>query len=109
MITCAVTGKKYFLKGELHCSSCNVIYLAEFSNCKQQYIASALNFKQQFRIHTSDIKTNKYLCRTARHFNNLRCHPRNPYFYLKDQLIQNVLCDDADKNIQAILREREKY
>ena len=26
MFTCTVTGKKYFVKGELHYNSCNVIY-----------------------------------------------------------------------------------
>ena len=59
MFTCIVTGKKYFVKGELQCNSCNTIYLAECSNCKQQYIGSALNFKQRFRIHKSDNRTNK--------------------------------------------------
>ena len=34
MFTCTVTGQKYFVKGELHCNSCNVIYLVEYSNCK---------------------------------------------------------------------------
>ena len=28
-------------------------------HCKPQYVGSELNFKQQFRIHKSDIKTNK--------------------------------------------------
>ena len=32
MFICAVTGKKYFIKGELHCNSCNVIYLVESSD-----------------------------------------------------------------------------
>ena len=109
MFTCTVTGKKYFVKGELHCNSCNVIYLVECSNCKQQYIGSALNFKQRFRIHKSDIKTNKDCCGTARHFNNVCCHPSNPHNYLKVQLIEQVLCNDADKDIEAILWEREKY
>ena len=45
MFTRTVTGKKYFVKGELHCASGNFIYLVECSNCKQQYIGSALNFK----------------------------------------------------------------
>ena len=109
MFTCTVTGKKYFVKGELHCNSCNVIYLVECSNCKQQYIGSALNFKQRFRIHKSDIKTNKDRCGTARHFNNVYCHPSNPHNYLKVQLIEQVLCNGADKDIEAILWEREKY
>ena len=45
MFTCTLTGRKYFVQGDLHCNSCNVIYLVECSNCKQQYIGSALNLK----------------------------------------------------------------
>ena len=78
-----VTGKKYFVKGELHCNFCNVIYLEECSNCKHQYIGSVLNFKQRFRIHKSDIKTNKDCCGTARHFNNVCCHPSNSHIIWK--------------------------
>ena len=65
MFTCTVTGEKYFIKGELHCNSCNVICLVECSNCKQQYVGSALNFKQQFRMQKSKIKTNKDRCGTG--------------------------------------------
>ena len=43
MFTCAVTGKKYFVKEELHSNSCNVMYLVQCRNCKQQYIGSALS------------------------------------------------------------------
>ena len=79
MFTCTVTGKKYFVKGELHCKSCNVIYLVECSNCKHQYIGSAFNFKQRFRIHRSDIKTSKDRCGTARYFNNVCC--QSPFLF----------------------------
>ena len=103
MFTCAVTGKKYFVKSELHRNSCNVIYLVECSNCKQQYIGPALNFKQRVRSHNSDIKSNKDRSAATRHFNNVCCHPINPHFYLKVQLIEEVLCNDADKDIGAIL------
>ena len=109
MFTCTVTGKKYFVKGELHCNSCNFIYLVECSNRKQKYIGSAFNFKQRFRFHKSDIKINKDRCGTARHFINVCCHLSNPHFYLKVQLIEQVLCNDADKDIEAILWQREKY
>ena len=83
MFTCTVTGKKYFVKGELRCNSFNVIYLVECSNCKQHYIGSSLNFKQRFKIYKSDIKTNKDRCGNARHFNNVCSHPSHPHFYLK--------------------------
>ena len=105
---CAVTDKKYFAKCELHCNYCSVIYLVQCSNCKQQYVGSALNFKQWFRINKSDIKTNKDHCETARHFNNVCCHPSNPHFYLKVQFIEQVFCNDVYKDIEAILWERDR-
>ena len=77
MFSCTVTGKKYFVKGELHCNSCNVIYLVDCSNFKHQFISSELNFKRQFRIHQSDIKTKENSCGTGKHFNNICCHPHS--------------------------------
>ena len=67
------------------------------------------NFVAYNWIHKSDIKTNKDRCGTARHFNNVYCHPSNPQNYFKVQLIEQVLCNDADKDIEAILWEREEY
>ena len=59
-------------------------------------------------IHKSDIKTKKDRCVTARHFSSICCHPINPHDYLKVELIKQVLCD-VRKDIESILREREKY
>ena len=73
---CTVRGKTYFIKGNLSCLGCNGIYLITYSNCREQYVWSAINFKQKFRIHKSDIKTNKDRCGTARHFNN-KCFSPN--------------------------------
>ena len=107
--TCTVTGRTYFVRGELNCNSCQVIYLIHCTYCKQQYVGSALNFKQRFRIHKSDIKTKKDRCGTARHFNNVCCHPTNPHSYLKVQLIEQVFNSKNCNDIEAILWEREKY
>ena len=60
-----VTGKIYFIKVNLSYDSCNVIHLITYSNYREQYVGSAMNFKQRFRIHKSDIKTNKYRCSTT--------------------------------------------
>ena len=62
---CTVTGKTYFIKGNLSNDSYNVIHLITCSNCTEQYVRPAVNFKQRFRIHKSDIKTNKDRCGTA--------------------------------------------
>ena len=56
---CTVKGKKYFIKGKYPCDSCNIIYLITCSNCRKQYVGSAVGLKQRFRIHKSDIKSNK--------------------------------------------------
>ena len=77
-----VTGKTYFIKGNMSCDSCNVIYWITFSSCREQYVGSAISFKQRFRIHKSDTKSNKDRCGIARHFNKC-CSPNNKHAYLK--------------------------
>ena len=87
---CTVTGKTYFIKSNLSCDSCNVIYLITCFICREQYVVPAINFKQRFRIHKSDIKTNKDRCETALHFNNKCCSPNNKHAYSKIQIIEQV-------------------
>ena len=84
------------VKGEVHCNSCNVIYLVECSN-----------FKQQFRIHKSYIKTKNIVVGLLGILIASAVTPVIPIF-LKT-FIEQVLCNDADKDIEAILWEREKY
>ena len=105
---CKATKKKYFIRGELNCNSTNIIYLISCTNCNDQYIGSALNFKSRFRVHKSDIKTNKDRCGTARHFNNKCKHPYNPHGFLKVQLIERVECEE-ESLLNDILWHREKY
>ena len=105
---CTVTGKTYFIKGNLSCNSCNVIYLITCSNCRKQHIESAVNFKQRFRIHKSDIKTNKDRCSTARYFNNKCCSSNNKHVYSKVQIIEQVF-NSNQCSIEDLLWEREKY
>ena len=80
---CTVTGKTYFIEGNLSSDSCNFIYLITCSNCREQYVGSAINFKQRFIIHKFDIKTNKDRCGIASHFNSKCCSPNNKHAYLK--------------------------
>ena len=87
---CTVTGKTYFIKGNLPCDSCNLIYLITCSNCREQYVGSAINFEQRFKIHKSDIKTYKDRCDTTSHLNNKCCSPNNKHAYLKVQIIEQV-------------------
>ena len=105
---CTVTGETYFIKGTLSCNSCNVIYLITCSNCRKQHIESAVNFKQRFRIHKSDIKTNKDRCSTARYFNNKCCSSNNKHVYSKVQIIEQVF-NSNQCSIEDLLWEREKY
>ena len=43
-----VTGKTYFIKGDLSCNSKNVIYLITCDKCKYEYIGLAVDFKPRF-------------------------------------------------------------
>ena len=42
---CTVTGKTFFIKGNLSGDSWSVIYLRTCSNCRERYVGSAINFK----------------------------------------------------------------
>ena len=103
-----ITGKTYFIKGNLSFDSCNVIYLITCSNFREQFVGSAITFKQRFRIHKSDIKTNKDRCGTARHFNNKYCSPNNKHAYLKVQIIEHIF-NNNQFSIDNLLWEQEKY
>ena len=78
------------------------------SNCREQYVGLAINFKQSFRIHKSDIKTNKDHCGTARHFNSKCSSRNNKHAYLKVQIIEQVFNNNSF-SIEDLLWEREKY
>ena len=88
---CTVTGKVYYIKGDMNCESSNIIYLITCMKCLEQYVGSAIKFKSRFRIHKSDIKTKKDCCGTARHFNNKCCDSSNPFVYLCVQHIEKSM------------------
>ena len=48
-----VTGKGYYIKGEMNCESTNIVYLITCMNCLEQYVGPAIKFKSRFRIHKS--------------------------------------------------------
>ena len=106
--TCFATKRKYKVKGILKCTSKNVIYLISCKCCGKQYIGSAIGFKERFSIHKSDINTGKVRCGVANHLLNV-CHSEgNKFEYLQVQLIEQVSVNNS-KNIDKMLREREKY
>ena len=70
--TSKVTGKTYYIKGDLFCNSKNVIYLITCDKCKDEYIRSAVDFKSRFRGHKSDIKRKKERWGSSRQFNEKR-------------------------------------
>ena len=76
---CTVTGKSYFIRGQLNCESIDVIYFITCSKCIEQYVGSAVKFKTRFQIHKSYIKTKKERCGNARHFNSECYHDTNPF------------------------------
>ena len=66
--TSKVTGKTYFIKGDLSYNSKNIIYLITCDKAKDEYIGSAVDFNPRFSVHKSNIKTKKERCGTSRHF-----------------------------------------
>ena len=80
--SCIVTGKSYFIRGQLNCESINVIYLITCSICLEQYGGLAAKFKTRLSIHKSVIETKKGRCGSVRHFNNKCYHDTNPFQYL---------------------------
>ena len=96
--TSNVTGKTYFIKGDLSCNSKNVIYLITCDKCKDEYIGSAVDFKPRFRVHKSDIKTKKERCGTSRHFNEKCLCSTSPFGYVKVQIIEQVYSEDPSNN-----------
>ena len=105
-LKCTVTGKVYYIKGEMNCENTNIIYLITCMKCLEQYVGSAIKFESRFRIHKSDIKTRKDRCGTAKHVNNTCCNSSN---LLHVQLIAKVYCIYDNCNIEDILWDREKY
>ena len=49
--TSKVTGKVYFIRGDLSYDSKNVIYLITCDKYKDEYIVSTVDFKHCFRVH----------------------------------------------------------
>ena len=106
--TSKVTGKTYFIKGDLSCNSKNVIYLTICDKCKDEYIGSAVDFKTRYRVHKSDIKTKKKRCVTSRHFNEKCLCSTSPFGYAKVQINEQVYSENPS-NIEEVLWYRERY
>ena len=85
---CTVTAKSYFIKGQLNCASIDVINFITCTQCLEQYVRSAVKFKTRFRIHKSDVKTQKERCRSARYINSKCYHDSNPFHNHKVQIIE---------------------
>ena len=96
--TSKVTGKTYFIKGDLSCNSKNVIYLITCDKCKDEYIGSAVDFKPRFRVHKSNIKTKKEKCWCS----------TSPFGYVKGQIIEQIYSEDTS-NIEKVLWYSERY
>ena len=86
-----VTGKIYFVKGDLSCNSKNAIYLITCDEYKDEYIRSAVDFKPRFRVHIIK-QTNKKndRCASSRHFNETCLCSVSPFEYVKVQIMEQV-------------------
>ena len=105
--TCSATNRRYYARGVLHCNCNNVIYFITCKNCLEQYVGSATDFKIRFRIHESNIKTNKNRCGTAKHFNGMCKNNSNIFHFLSVQIIEQVYSNATD--IEEILLHWKKH
>ena len=85
--TCTVTGKVYYIKGEMNCESTNIIYLMTCINCLEQYPGSAIKIESRFKIDKSGIRTKKNCCGTARRLNIKCCN----YIYVSSPLRKYII------------------
>ena len=106
--TCFATKRKYKVKGNLKCTTNNIIYLLSCKNCGKQYVGSAIKFKERFRIHKSDINTRKIRCGMANHLLNVCCSSFSKFEFLQVQLIEQVFIKDG-QDIEKVLWLREKF
>ena len=60
-------------------------------NCVEQYVGSVTNFKNRFRIHKSNIKTNKDTCLTAKHFNGMCKNNGNIFQFFLFKLLSKFI------------------
>ena len=96
--TSKVTGKTYFIKGDLSFNSKNVIYLITCDKYKDKYISLEVDFKPHFRVHESDVKAKKERCGTSRHFRKkCLCFTSG---YVKVQIIEQNYSEDPSKQSQ---------
>ena len=84
----------------LHCNCNNAIYLITCKNCLEQYTGCATNFKSRFRMHkiskSTDIKSNKDKCGTAKHFNGMFKNYNNNFQFFSVQIIEQVYSNATD-------------
>ena len=105
-LTCSVTNRRNFTRGVLYCNCNNVIYLITCKNCLQQFVGAATNFKNCFRIHKSDIKTNKDRCGMAQNFHGMCKNDNNIFQFWSVQINEQVSSNTT--NIEVILWHRKK-
>ena len=105
-LTCFATKQKYEIKGIFECDNRNVIYLTSCKCCGKQYVGSATGFKEQFRIHKSDIKTNKVRRGVANHLLDAWRSTASKFEYLQVQLTK-LFSVQMNDDIDKVLWERE--
>ena len=76
-----VINKKYYINNDFDCNCMNVTHLISCTNCNEQYVGSAIYLKERFRIHKSDINTEKNTCGITRHFTNKCRNQQNPHIF----------------------------
>ena len=96
--TSKVTGKTYFIKGDLSCNSKNFIFSITCDKWKDEYVRFAISF----RIPKSDVKRKTVRCGISRHFIESVCFALLLLGYLEVQIVEQVYSKDPSK-IEEVL------
>ena len=98
---------KYKVRSCLTCNIKDFIYPIACKCCGKLYIFSATDFEERFRIHKSDINTDKIRCAVVSYLlnvcNSATCKTKN----LQVQLTEHAFVREGE-DIEKVLWEREK-
>ena len=105
------TGRAFYVRKEISCTTECVIYLFHCKKCKFQGVGSTRGIKKRWANYKSHTNKSKNTCSITKHFNEVCRCPENPTQYMSLQLIdcldniQNLNIEEKD----CLLLEKEKF
>ena len=104
--TSHTTKCKYKIGGFSTCNTKTIVYMIVCKCCGKQHIGSSTGFKEIFRLHKSDINTDKIRSGVASHLLNVCKSATRKTEYLQVQLNEHVFVKEGE-DIDKVLWERK--